>query len=136
VDWIKPLKLINYQDLNAKQKENYNFQKASAKLADYGYNCLRLSDDWNGADFIALHIDGSHIKVQLKGRLSTDPKYINQSIFIMFEDKEDGQWYLYPHDELNTYNAKNHPDKTYTERGHSRGRLSKENKQWLEKFKV
>lgn len=32
---------------------------AAAHLADYGFNCLRLSDDWQGADFIACHIDGN-----------------------------------------------------------------------------
>lgn len=53
---LKSFKKIEYKNLNSKQKENYNFQKASTKLADYGYNCLRLSDDWNGADFIDLHI--------------------------------------------------------------------------------
>ena len=130
------LNKIDYANLNSKQQENFNFQKASAKLADYGFNCLRLSDDWNGADFIALHINGSHIKVQLKGRLVTDPKYIGKEIYIMFEDKEYAQWYLYPHDELITYNLNMHPDRTFTESGHSRGKLSKENKVWLEPYKV
>lgn len=67
---------INYEELNTKQKENYNFQKISAHLADYGFNCLRLSDDWQGADFIACHISGSQfLKVQLKGRLTVNKKY-------------------------------------------------------------
>jgi len=49
---------VNYKDLNARQKEDHNFQKVAARLADYGFNCLRLTDDWQGADFIACHIDG------------------------------------------------------------------------------
>ena len=55
-----PLELtrIRYADLNARQKENYNFQKVSAVLADFGFTTLRLTDDWQGADFIAQHIDG------------------------------------------------------------------------------
>ena len=40
---------IEYSKLNAKQKENYNFHKVSSALADYGYNSMRLSDDWQGA---------------------------------------------------------------------------------------
>ena len=48
-----PLKKIHYKDLNSRQKENYNFQKVAGELADYGFNCLRLTDDWQGADFIA-----------------------------------------------------------------------------------
>jgi len=31
---------------------------ASSVLADYGFNCLRLNDDWKGADFIAVPITG------------------------------------------------------------------------------
>ncbi len=41
------LEPIQYADLNSRQKENYNFQKLSAVLADYGYVTMRLSDDWN-----------------------------------------------------------------------------------------
>ncbi len=90
---------ISYQSLNSKQKENYNFQKVSAHLADYGFNCLRLTDDWQGADFIACHIDGNtFLKVQLKGRLSMDQKYSGKDIHIAF--CEDGIWYLYPHDQV------------------------------------
>ena len=90
---------IEYQDLNHRQKENYNFQKLASKLADYGFNCIRLSDDWQGADFIACHIDGdTFIKVQLKGRLSIDKKYNGKDAHIAF--KENNQWYIYPHDKL------------------------------------
>ena len=49
---------VAYGDLNSRQKENYNFQKVAARMADFGFNCLRLTDDWQGADFIACHIDG------------------------------------------------------------------------------
>jgi len=28
--------------------------KVAAALADYGYNSMRLNDDWQGADFIAI----------------------------------------------------------------------------------
>jgi hypothetical protein len=92
------LKLVDFQDLNARQKENFNFQKISAVFADYGYVTLRLSDDWNGADFIAQHIDGSILRVQLKSRLSFYKRYKGKGLFVAFPDK--GNWYLYPHDEL------------------------------------
>ena len=49
---------INYGELNARQKEIYNFQKVASLLADYGFNCIKLSDDWQGADFLAYHKDG------------------------------------------------------------------------------
>ena len=92
-------KRINYKDLKPRQKENYNFQKVAAVLADYGYNCMRLSDDWEGADFIACHIDGNtFVKIQLKGRLTFQKKFNGKNIYIAFN--QDGQWYLYPHDVL------------------------------------
>jgi hypothetical protein len=92
------LEKIEYSKLNARQKENFNFQKVSAVLADYGFVTLRLSDDWKGADFIALHISGSDLRVQLKGRLTFGQKYIGNGLHVVFPDA--GTWYLYPHDEL------------------------------------
>jgi hypothetical protein len=61
---------VQYENLNFKQKEIYNLQKVAAILADYGFNCIKLADDWQGADFLAYHKDGDQIlKVQLKGGL-------------------------------------------------------------------
>ena len=93
---------IEYKNLNARQKENYNYQKIASKLADYGFNCMWLNDDWQGADFIASHIDGtSFLKVQLKGRLTLDKKYNDKDIYVAFN--QETQWYIYPHDELKEY---------------------------------
>lgn len=90
---------VRYDSLNSRQQEAYNFQKVSAVLADYGFLTIRLSSDWRGADFIAQHIDGTtFLKVQLKGRLTFDNKYKGRDLHICFPD--DGQWFLYPHDEL------------------------------------
>lgn len=90
---------IEYTGLNSRQKENYNFQKIASKLADYGFNCMWLNDDWQGADFIACHIDGkTFIKVQLKGRLTLSKKYNEKDIYVAFN--QDSQWYVYPHDQL------------------------------------
>jgi len=88
-----------YPALHSRQQEAYNFQKVSALLADYGFVTIRLSSDWNGADFIAQHFDGAtFLKVQLKGRLSFYKKYVGQDLYICF--REIDNWYLYPHDEL------------------------------------
>lgn len=88
---------VDYKSLNARQKENFNFQKVSGILADYGYNCLRLSDDWQGADFIACHINGDlFLKIQLKGRLTLQRKYIDKNVYIAFFDQDN--CYIYPHD--------------------------------------
>ena len=88
---------VAYTALNSRQQENYNFQKVAARLADYGYNSIRLTDDWQGADFIAVHIDGeTFLKVQLKGRLVIDRKYRNKEIHVAFLHGDD--LYLYDHD--------------------------------------
>jgi frataxin-like iron-binding protein CyaY len=91
------LKKIKYEELNARQKENYNYHKVASKLADYGYDCMRLNNDWQGADFIAVHNDGEKmLKVQLKARFTIAEKYSNKEIWIAF--LEDGVVYMYDHD--------------------------------------
>ena len=70
---------IKYSQLNSKQKENYNFHKVASALADYGYDSMRLNNDWQGADFIAVKND-EMLKVQLKGRFTVDIKWYFQII--------------------------------------------------------
>ena len=90
---------IPYDSLNAKQKEQFNFQKIAATLAEYGFNCIKLADDWMGADFLAYHVNGTTtLKVQLKSRLVIDRKYLGKDIWIAFPHK--GNWYLIEHDDL------------------------------------
>ena len=127
---------VAYKDLPAKLQETYNFQKASAILADYGFITNLLKYDWLGADFLAQHKDGDWLKVQLKGRLTTSPKYEGKDLYIMFEDKEAGEWYLYPHDELTAFYRENFSDKSFSQNGHSRGRPSKPQREWLEKYRI
>lgn len=90
---------VPYTKLNSRQRENYNFQKVSAVLADYGFSTIRLSSDWQGADFIAQHLDGTtFLKVQLKPRLTLEKKYMHRDLHVCFPSGHD--WYLFPHDEL------------------------------------
>lgn len=113
---------ISYDDLNSRQQEIYNFQKVAALLADYGFNCIKLSDDWGGADFLAHHKNGMDtLKVQLKGRVTIGKKYIGKDIYMAFP--ANGAWYLVHHDTLvelvggctNWLNTKswNKPDGSY-----------------------
>lgn len=90
---------IDYAELSAKQKEIFNFQKVAAILADYGFNCIKLADDWQGADFLAYHKDGQEtLKVQLKSRLTISQKYVGKNLYMAFPIK--GEWCLIGHDEL------------------------------------
>ena len=93
------LRKIKYSKLNSRQKEVFNFQKVAGYLADYGFNCIKLADDWQGADFLAYHIDGSNtLKVQLKSRVFIAKKYLNKSLYMAFPIRS--AWYLIEHDEL------------------------------------
>jgi hypothetical protein len=93
------LEKIQYSALNARQRENFNYQKVAAELAEYGFVTHRLSDDWHGADFIAQHVDGeTFLKVQLKSRLTLAKKYLGKNLYICFPYGK--QWFLHPHDAL------------------------------------
>lgn len=92
-------KQIDYKQLNSKQKEIHNFQKVSAVLADYGFNCIKLADDWNGADFLAYHADGVQtLRVQLKGRITIKKSYSGKDLFMCFPIGS--KWCVVPHDAL------------------------------------
>lgn len=131
---------IKYAALTAKQQEIYNFQKVAGLLADYGFKVIKLSDDWNGADFIAQHFNTDQfLKVQLKGRLSFDKKYCDKSIWICFRDED--AIYLYPHDEVMNLLLKTPTFMFSTESwvvngGYNRGKLSKKLRQILEPYRL
>lgn len=130
------LEKIEYANLNAKAKEMYNFSKASAILADYGFATMWLNNDWQGADFIAVHFDGvTDIKVQLKGRLSFNKRYIGKEIYICFHSKE--ECYLYPHDYVLDKLEHRISDKGWLSEGTwSSSSLTKENKALLQEYKL
>jgi hypothetical protein len=94
---------VNYENLNPAQQENYNYHKVSARLADFGYTTIRLHDDFEGADFIAKHVRKEKLlKVQLKGRLTFDKKYLRREVEdqICIAFREGRDWYVYPHDDV------------------------------------
>ena len=130
------LQKIEYKDLNPKGQEVYNFHKTAAILADYGYNSIWLANDWNGADFIAVHHDGaSDIKVQLKGGVAFARKYCNKNLHIAF--LENGELYLYPHDEVLAKVEPMISDKTWLEKGtYFQTKISKRFQSVLEPYKV
>lgn len=134
-DGIKLTK-IEYRTLNSKAQETYNFHKMAAILADYGYNCLWLNDDWNGADCIAVHIDGiSDFKIQLKGSISFARKYWAKNIYIAFF--EQGDLYIYPHDYILAQVENNIADNTWLEKGtYFQTKITKKFREILEPYKV
>ena len=90
---------VPYAALNARQQENFNFHKVAARLADFGFTSMRVTDDFEGADFIALHVDGeTMLRVQMKGRLTLDRKYVGRGVHVAF--RLDDRTFLYPHDEM------------------------------------
>ena len=92
-------KKIKYSELNPRQQESHNFHKVAARLADNGFNCVHLTDDWQGADAIAIHTDGeTYLKIQLKGRCTINQKYQGKNILIAFICN--GIVHLYDHDKF------------------------------------
>ena len=95
------LRQVTYESLNGRQKEVYNFQQLSGELAGLGFQCLLLTDDWQGADFIAYSFrDGLSLKVQLKSVLTVDTKYKDKDIWIAFKYRRSDIWFMYPHDDF------------------------------------
>ncbi|WP_370336451.1 hypothetical protein [Parvularcula marina] len=116
---------LPYEQLNSRQQENFNFQKVAARLADYGFNSMRLSDDFHGADFIAMHADGETLlRVQLKGRLCFDAKYYGKGLHIAFRDGDD--IYVYSHDELRQRLI----EEGYAEKSTSKAWVDKGSRSW------
>lgn len=90
---------IEYSSLNLQHKKDYNFQKVSSFLVDYGFVTNRPSEIWEVADLLAQHIEGKTcLRVILKNRLTFHKKHLHRQLYICFPEKND--WYLIPHDEL------------------------------------
>ncbi len=100
LDSFNRINKVDYTKLNSKQQEQHLFQKCSAILADYGYATIKLSDDWEGADFIAIsQTSGEFFKVQLKGRFTIARRYEGKDVYIAYPiDRNSGQWCIFPHD--------------------------------------
>jgi hypothetical protein len=145
-DLLNRVSKINYlHELNARQQEQYLFQKCSAIFADYGYATIKLSDDWQGADFIAISHDskksGEFFKIQLKGRFTISKKYEGKDIYVAFPvDLGAGRWCIYPHDELieRVMEAQMYLDtKSWSEGGeYSVPTISKRLEKLLEKYMI
>ena len=49
------LEKIKYLRLSPRQQENYNYTKVASAFAEYGFQTIKLSDDWQTADFISFN---------------------------------------------------------------------------------
>ena len=112
-DYVFDRQRISPYDLHGKQKEVFNFQKISAVLADYGFECQWLMSDYNGADFLAHHLLKSTVlKVQMKSTLTISKRYIDKGLWIAWPSPTTNEmmrkkqtfsrqdWFLAKHDEL------------------------------------
>jgi len=130
---------ITYKELNGRQKEAYSLQKVSSVLADLGFVTIRMTSDWGGADFIAQHIHGKFLKVQLKSRLTFSKAYLKQELYICFGERSPDRWYLYPHDEMLAQNLNKGCIGAKFWNGHndySNGTPSKEQRAMLERYEL
>ena len=93
---LKPKK-INPNILTGKPKEVYNYAKVISILADYGYECCLLTNDWEGADFLANHKDHT-LRIQMKSCTAFAKKYMDKDLHVIFP-WDNGIW-LYNHDKF------------------------------------
>ena len=120
-----PFEEMPYDDLNARQRENHNYHKIAFILAKRGFNCIRLSDDWQGADFLAVHVEGDTLRIQLKGRWEINKKYAGKGLHMAFPSDEG--CYVIWHDALVELLAENTPyldSASWQERGIYNGNLN------------
>ncbi len=88
---------VDYQALNSRQREVYNFHHIAARLARYGFASYPIRDDWNGGDMFARNmLSGEALTVQIKSRATFDKKYLDKNLYIGFPLEE--AVYIYPHD--------------------------------------
>ena len=87
---------------NSKQVETYNFHKAASVLVEYGFDCIRTWDDWEGADFLAHRKEsGETLMVQLKTSLVIDKRYCHlPDLYMCFPLDRTDNWYLIKHADL------------------------------------
>ena len=97
------IRRVAYDELNTKQKDIFNFQKVASLFADYGFNCIKLSDHSQGTDFLAFHSDEViTLKVLLQTSLAIYKRCMNKHLYVCFPvpNVVGRTWYLIHHDEL------------------------------------
>lgn len=88
-----------YENLSGKEQEHYNYTIIANTLKDYNIQCLPISLDDDGPDFVAHNSrTRENINVQQKGRFWISSRYENQKLWMTFV--KDGSVYLYNHDEV------------------------------------
>jgi hypothetical protein len=98
------MKRVEYAELNSRQQETYNLAELSWILAQRGYSVIRLSDDYNGADALAVPFDSAQavLRIQLKSRPTVREVYRGKGLHLAFPI--DGRrWVLIKHDRLLDY---------------------------------
>jgi hypothetical protein len=92
---------VDYTKLTGKEQEVINFHKTAAVLADFGFECSKISADKNGADMNAYHIEtGKTISIQLKGsRATLCKKYMGRGLWIAYIDQNTNEVCFYDHDQ-------------------------------------
>ena len=109
---------IKYHNLNAKEKEVFNFK--SRRFA--GRLRVQLHQVGGRSCSLAYQPKESYTyKVQLKARLAIDKKYAGKDLHIAFRVETKSAWYLAPHDELVSIVGANSSwleSESWTKKGH------------------
>lgn len=91
---------VRYELLSGKEQESFNAAHLKSLMASWGYlEAFVVNGDKHGADLLFYRSsDGKVLKVQLKGRPTINKEYANKDIYVAYEDKSKGKWYVYNHD--------------------------------------
>jgi hypothetical protein len=94
--------MIDYDKLSGKEQESFNSTKLRAAMSDWGYleSFIVNGDKWGPDILFYKSSDATIMKVQLKGRPFLDRHYCEKDIHIAFQDRENSEWYVYPHDDI------------------------------------
>jgi hypothetical protein len=95
-------KAVRYEQLSGKEQESFNAAHLKSLMATWGYlEAFVVNGDKHGADLLFYRSsDGNVLKVQLKGRPTIHKEYANKDIYVAYEDKKTGKWYVYNHDTI------------------------------------
>jgi len=93
---------VQYDFLSPKEQESFNTVHLMTTMAKWGYlESTRINGDKHGADLLFYRAKDSDVKkIQLKGRPTFDKKYQGKNLYIAFQEKKSGDWYVYPHDDI------------------------------------
>ena len=132
---MQAMQKISYAKLNSKQKEARNSYHLMAQLADCGFESHRLHNDYQGADIVALSMNGETLRIQLKGRPTVSKEYLGKGLMMAFPAQTGSEdFVLVDHDSLAEWWMGENESESWVHRGaYSAKTPTAAMRDWIEK---